>query len=113
MRLLISATLLAVALPCAAGAAPEASSRPVGATPLQTEAPSLSLDTPIAKLVADPAAKGLLDRELPGLTTHAYYEQFKGLTLKALQPMSGGLISDDRLKAVEAGLKALNATVAR
>ncbi len=113
MRLLISATLVAVALPCVAGAAPETALRPAGQSPPQTEAPPLSLDTPIARLVADPAAKGLLDRELPGLTTHAYYEQFKGLTLKALQPMSGGLISDDRLKAVDAGLKALQTSVAR
>ncbi len=80
--------------------------------PTQVEAatPVFTLDTPIQSLVADPAAKAVLDRELPGLTTHDRYEQFKGLSLKALKPFSGGLISDERLQAVEAGLKALKAS---
>ncbi len=80
--------------------------------PTQVEAatPVFTLDTPIQSLVADPAAKAVLDRELPGLTTHDRYEQFKGLSLKGLKPFSGGLISDERLQAVEAGLKALKAS---
>lgn len=66
-----------------------------------------ALSTPIQRLVADPAAKAVLDRELPGLTTHERYDQFKGMSLLALKPFSGGLITDERLSAVDAGLKAL------
>ncbi len=68
-----------------------------------------TLSTPIQRLVADPAAKAVLDRELPGLTTHERYDQFKGISLLVLKPFSGGLITDERLSAVDAGLKALGA----
>jgi hypothetical protein len=60
--------------------------------------------TPIAELAADPAGKAILDKELPGLTNHPAYEQFKGMTLRQLQPMSGGVISDERITAVQAAL---------
>lgn len=66
-----------------------------------------TLDTPIQALAADQNARAVLDRELPGLTTHESYEQFKGMSLKALKPLSSGLITDERLAAVEAGLRAL------
>ena len=71
-------------------------------------APAFTLDTPIEHLVADPATKAVLDRELPGLTTHDRYGQFKGMSLKALKPFSDGLITDERLAAVEAGLGELS-----
>jgi hypothetical protein len=70
---------------------------------------AFTLNTPIQALAADQGARAVLDRELPGLTTHESYEQFKGMSLKALMPLSGGLITDERLAAVEAGLRALGA----
>ncbi len=79
--------------------------------PVEAARPAFTLDTPIRLLVADAAAKAVLDRELPGLTTHRHYEQFKGMSLRGLKPFSGGLISDERLQAVEAALKALSAPV--
>ncbi|MFC5373519.1 hypothetical protein ACFPIF_13185 [Brevundimonas faecalis] len=103
--------VLAALIPVSA-AAQQATAVPAQppAAPAQAGQPARSaftLDTPIQRLVADPAAKAVLDRELPGLTTHERYEQFKGISLKTLQPFSGGLISDERMRAVEAGLKAL------
>lgn len=84
---------------------------PGGAAPVSGQArpraPVYTLDTPIERLVADPRARAVLDRELPGLTTHARYNQFRGMSLKALKPFSGGLITDRRLAAVEAALAAL------
>ena len=74
---------------------------------LSSPSASFTLDTPIRTLAADPRVRVVLDRELPGLTTHARYEQFKGMSLKALKPLSGGMITDQRLAAVEASLKAL------
>ncbi|PZT98999.1 MAG: hypothetical protein DI624_06485 [Brevundimonas sp.] len=99
---------MAVVLPVAACASAQeapaaADSRSAASAPVAAH----TLDTPIERLVADPAAKTVLDRELPGLTTHARYDQFKGMSLKALKPFSGGLITDERLAAVEAGLRAL------
>ncbi|MET4682229.1 hypothetical protein [Brevundimonas faecalis] len=107
MRHLALFALLAAVFPSAACAAQQTAS-PAGApVPVEAARPAFTLDTPIQRLVADPAAKAVLDRELPGLTTHERYEQFKGISLKTLQPFSGGLISDERMRAVEAGLKAL------
>ena len=59
---------------------------------------ALTLDTPIEQIVAVPAGKAVLDKDLPGLTTHAMYDQFKTMSLKDLQPMSQGAITDDQLK---------------
>ena len=68
----------------------------------------LSVDaTPIADLAAKPETKAILDKDLPGLTAHPAFDQFKGMTLKALQPMSGGVVTDEQLAAVQAGLDAL------
>ncbi len=88
-----------------AKAEPQTASAPAAAT---AASPSLSLDTPIGVIAAAPAGKAVLDQHLPGLLTHPAYESFKAFSLKALQPYSNGLITDERLAAVEAALKALN-----
>jgi len=58
----------------------------------------LTLDTPIEKIVANPDGKKVLDADLPGLTTHPAYDQFKGMSLKDVQPMSQGALTDEALK---------------
>jgi len=68
----------------------------------------LTIDaTPIADLAAKPETKAILDKDLPGLTAHPAFDQFKAMTLKALQPMSGGNLTDEQLAAVQADLDAL------
>lgn len=64
----------------------------------------LSSDTPIETIVANPAGKAVLDKDLPGLTSHPMYDQFKSMSLKDLQPMSQGKITDDSIKTVDADL---------
>ena len=64
-------------------------------------------DTPIETIAATAEGKAALDQNLPGLTTHEAYEQFKGMSLKQVQPMSGGAISDDALTALQADLDKL------
>ena len=61
-------------------------------------------DTPIESIAAVPEGKAALDKNLPGLTTHEAYEQFKGMTLKQVQPMSQGAITDDQIKTLQADL---------
>lgn len=65
---------------------------------------AFTLDTPIATIAADPAGKAILDKDLPGLTSHPMYGLFKGRSLKAVQPMSGGAITDERLAQTQADL---------
>ncbi|HEY9234341.1 MULTISPECIES: hypothetical protein [Phenylobacterium] len=61
-------------------------------------------NTPIAEIAATPEGKAALDKNLPGLTSHGAYEQFKSMSLKQVQPLSGGAITDDQIKAVQADL---------
>lgn len=61
-------------------------------------------NTPIADIAASAEGKAALDKNLPGLTTHEAYDQFKGMSLKQVQPLSQGAITDDQIKALQADL---------
>ena len=101
--LIIATTLLLSAAPAAmaqtAPAAPAAAPATQGAR--------YNLTTPIEKLVADPAAKAILDKDLPSLTTNPAFEAFKSMSLKDLQPMAGGALTDEKLAIVEKHLAEL------
>lgn len=79
--------------------------------PAPTAAPAVAakfnLDTPIEALVADARAKAVLDADLPGVTTHPSYDMFKAMSLRAVQPMSNGKLTDEQLKKVETDLAAI------
>lgn len=74
-----------------------------------TVAPSakFTLDTPIQTLVADVQAKAVLDKFLPGTTTHPSYKMFKAMTLRQIQPYSGGAITAAALADVERELSTI------
>jgi hypothetical protein len=78
-------------------AEPAEPSPPAAATPLPS---GFTLDTPIATLIADPAAKAVLDRDLPGLTEDANLPKFEGLSLREFQPLTGGQLDDALLAKV-------------
>lgn len=100
MRILIAtAAALTLATPLAAQTAPA----PVPAA----TAAKYTVDTPIEAIAADPAGKAILDENMPGLTTHAMYDQFKSMSLKQLQPMSQGKITDEGLAKVAPALAAI------
>lgn len=89
---LVLAALPAVAFAqTAAPAAPEAAAK-------------LTVDTPIEQLIANEKAKAVLDARIPGLSSHPMLDQFKAMTLKQLQPMSGGQLTDAMVDAVAADL---------
>ena len=67
----------------------------------------LSIDMPIEAIAADPAGKAVLDANFPGMTTHAMYEQFKGMTLTQVQPMSNGNIKDEAVAKAKDDLAAI------
>jgi len=84
-------------------------------TPAELSAPKaapppgpLTVNTPIETICATPAGKAVLDRDLPGLTTRPEFPMFKGMTLKQIEPMSKGHITDAVLAQVQADLAALN-----
>ena len=99
MKLLLALTL--VALPAAA----LAQSAP-GAPPAPAAAPAAtpSLDLPIEQLLADEKIKAVIDARIPGLSNHPMLDQFKMMSLKQLQPMANGLLTDEMLQNVAADL---------
>ncbi|WP_448663080.1 hypothetical protein ACG3SL_21015 [Sphingomonas sp. CJ20] len=98
--------LTAAALACTPAAA-FAQTAPAPAPTAPVAAAKFNLDTPVEALVADAKAKAVLDADLPGLTTHESYDMFKSMSLRELQPMSGGKLSDEVLKKVETDLAAI------
>ncbi|SEM48450.1 hypothetical protein SAMN05192583_0365 [Sphingomonas gellani] len=78
--------------------APEpAPPQPAPAAPDIADAPTdiatFGLDTPIRRLIADPAAKAILDRDLPGLSDDENLAKFRDLSLRQFQPMTGGQLT--------------------
>jgi hypothetical protein len=111
MKRQIIATLAALALGAATGASAQSTTATTSGTAPTTSAASqtaLTLDSPIEQIAANPGGKAILDKDIPGLTTHPAYEQFKSHTLKELQPMSNGQITDDGLQRVAADLAKLH-----
>ena len=58
-------------------------------------------------VVAMPAGKAALDKNLPGLTTHEHYEMFKGMTLNQIAPMAGDKMPAAALAKTKADLAAI------
>lgn len=87
--------------------APAAFAQTAPAPAAAAAAAKFNLDTPIEALVADARAKAVLDADLPGVTTHPSYDMFKGMSLRAVQPMSNGKLTDEALKKVETDLAAI------
>ena len=107
LRLLIVAAALPLALPVAASAqtAPAPAAAPaVAPTPAPAVAAKFSIDTPVQDLYADPAAKAVMDKHLPGLTALPQYDMIKAISLRQLQPYSDGKLTDQLLAAVDADL---------
>jgi hypothetical protein len=83
----------------------------------QSDAPAAlnahyTLDTPIKILIADPAAKAVLDKDLPGMSSDENLPKFEDKSLRELQPLSGGQLTDVLLKQVAADLVAIGGDAA-
>lgn len=65
-----------------------------------------TLDTPIEQLMADEKAKAVVVENFGGedVSQHPMYPQFKAMSLKAVAPFSQGMITDEMLTKIEAGL---------
>lgn len=106
MKMIAAAALLTLtAAPAFAQTAPAAPAAPVAAKP--GAAAKLTVDSPIEALIADPAAKAVVEGVIPGLSSHPSYDQFKAMSLTQVQPYSGGAITDEIIAKVVAGLAAL------
>ena len=68
---------------------------------------AFSVESKIGDLLANPGAKAVLDKHLPGFSTNPQMAMAKGMSLKMVAPMSGGKITPALLSAVDADLKKL------
>jgi len=68
---------------------------------------AFSVESKIGDLLANPGAKGVLDKHLPGFSTNPQMSMAKGMSLKMVAPMSGGKITPAILSAIDADLKKL------
>ena len=67
-----------------------------------------TIETPIEKLMTDEKAREVVLETLPDLDKSPYYGQIKGMSLKAVQPYSQGMITDEMLETISAGLAELD-----
>jgi len=65
-------------------------------------------NTPVEKIAADPDGAAVLNKDMPGLLTHPSYPDFKSMSLRQLQEMSGGDMSKQDMEKAEADLMALS-----
>lgn len=105
MKLLVACALAAAVISPAAMA--QQTPAPAATPAAAASTAKFNLDTPIEALIADTKAKAVLDADLPGITTHPALDQFKAMSLRAVQPFSNGALTDDMLKKVETDLAAI------
>ena len=87
-----------------------ASAQTAPAAPAATAAKHLNTsDSTIGELLADPAAKAILDKHMPGFSTNPQISVVKDATLLQIQSMAPAKVTNEMLAAVDADLAKLPA----
>jgi len=94
--------LLGLCAACILTAPTPAMARDTAASP--GVAHPLTSDSSIAELLDNPAARQVLEKEIPAMFKNPQIEQARGLTLRALQAYVPNLLTDDRLRAIDTEL---------
>ncbi|HMP62286.1 hypothetical protein [Phenylobacterium sp.] len=76
----------------------------LAAVPVIAQVPVSVESSSVEQLMADPKAKPIVEKHIPGIAEHPSYEMFKGMTLVELKPFSEGVITDDILAAIKSEL---------
>jgi hypothetical protein len=97
--LLLSAMIAAVPAAAQDKAAPAAAAEPAKAVPS-------TMSTTIGELLDNPATKAIVEKHLPGFSSHPQIDMARSLSLKAVQAYAPQ-ITDDILAKIEAELAAL------
>jgi hypothetical protein len=97
----------ALMLPVVASAQTAKPAAPKTSAPAPAATARFTLDTPIETIVADPAGKAVIDKDLPGTTTHPMYDQFKGMSLNQVAPMAPDKLTPETLTKVATDLSAV------
>jgi hypothetical protein len=68
---------------------------------------SFSTDSKLGDLLDNEQTKAILEKHMPGISTHPQIGMGRGFPLKMVAQFSGGLITPDMLTAVDADLAKL------
>lgn len=68
---------------------------------------SFSINSTLGDLLDNEASKTVLEKHLPGISTHPQIAMGRGFPLKMVANFSGGLITSEALEKVDADLKVL------
>ena len=68
---------------------------------------ALSVDSTLGDILADEKAKAVLEKHMPGVSTHPQLAMAKGMTLKQIAGMSQGQISQATIDAINTDLAAI------
>lgn len=98
IRIAIIAALAAATLPAAAMAADPAPAAAPAKPKYSTS------ETDIGTLLDDPAAKAIIDKYIPGMTSNEQIEMARSMTLKAIQTYAPEDVTDERLAKIDAEL---------
>jgi hypothetical protein len=111
MRILfvgLSALTFAMAAGAALAQPTPAPAAPAAAAPMPGMAGKPSVKTSmISDLLANPATKAVIDKDLPGLTADPRLQQAMSMTLTDIEPYSEGKITDAVLAKVQTDFDAL------
>jgi len=107
MRNTLGAALMASAIALGAvGAAMAQTETPAAAPEAKSAAPSI--DWPIQDLLADPAAKVVIEKDLPGVQDDPRLDAVKTMSLRAVAQYPEAQIDPAKLAAIQADLAALS-----
>ncbi len=112
MRMIILTAALVLAAPGVAGAqtAPAPAATPAAPAASSATAGHYSTSTTeIGVLLDDPAARALLDKHVPGMTTNEQVDMARSMTMKDIQQYSPDTITDKVLAALDADFAKLPA----
>lgn len=98
MKSVVAIAAILVAAPLAA----QPAATPVA--PAAEVAAKFGITTPIEQLLADPAAKAVLEAAIPGISAHPSLDSFKQMSLIEVQPYSAGAITDEIIATVKSSL---------
>lgn len=68
---------------------------------------SYSIESKLGDLLDNEQTKAVLEKHLPGISTHPQIGMGKGFPLSMVAKFSGGMITDEALQNIDADLKAL------
>jgi hypothetical protein len=109
MRKTLSAVLVIATLGLGAGAAlADDAAAPAASAPATAPSGPPSIDWTMQDLLADPGAKAVLEKDMPGLEADPRLDMVKTMTLRAVAAYPEAQIDDAKLASIQADLAALS-----